>query len=228
MKMRSGLQIVFERNAFYRRQYLWVLFAFALTMLTNITLAIVLAYVIRHPVSPLYFAADSAGRLIRVVPVSQPNMSTDDVEAWAMKVAKDTFSYNYVNYRMQLQRVSQYYTNYGWRNYMNALQSSNNLVALTRRQIIQTAVPVAKPIILAQGILGGAYAWKFQMPMLVTYWMPPYDEQSKFSNALEVTMIVQRQPILQSDNGLGVLQMIGSMAPPPESGQGSIAATPNG
>ena len=64
MKMRSGLQIVFERNAFYRRQYLWVLFAFALTMLTNITLGIVLAYVIRHPVSPLYFAADSAGRLI--------------------------------------------------------------------------------------------------------------------------------------------------------------------
>jgi hypothetical protein len=155
-------------------------------------------------------------------------MSTDDVEAWAMKVAKDTFSYNYVNYRMQLQRVSQYYTSYGWRNYMTALQGSNNLVALTKRQIIQTAVPVAKPIVLAQGILGGAYAWKFKMPMLVTYWLPPYDDQSKFANALEVTMIVQRQPILQSDNGLGVLQMIGSMAPPPESTQGSISATPNG
>jgi hypothetical protein len=95
--------------------------------------------------------------------------------------------------------------------------------------MIQTAVPVVKPTMLAKGMLGGAYAWKFKMPMLVTYWMPPYNDQSKFSNALEVTIIVQRQPILQSDHGLGVLQIIGSMAPPPPEGaQSGISATTTG
>lgn len=218
MSMTTGLAMVFERNAFYRRQYFLALMGFFFTLLVNGVLLVVLAYVIKHPTAPVYFAADEVGRLIRVVPVDQPNMSTDEVEAWAVKVATDTFSYNYVNYRDQLQSVQRYYTNYGWTQYMKALQSSNNLVALTQRQMIQTAVPVEKPQVLAEGILGGAYAWKFKMPMLVTYWLPPYDDQSRFSNALEVTMIVQRQPILQSDHGLGVLQMIGSMAPPPPAG----------
>ena len=227
MSMTTGLQMVFERNAFYRRQYLWALLAFGLCMLGNMVLVCVLAYVIRHPTEPLYFAADEVGRLIHVVPVDQPNMSDDDVEAWAIRVAQATYSYNYVNFRSQLQSVERFYTNYGWTNYMKALQASNNLVALTNRRIIQTATVVDKPKVLARGILGGAFAWRFSMPMLVTYWMPPYDDQSKFSNALEVTMIVQRQPILQSDHGLGVLQMIGSMAPPPAASSGGITtATP--
>lgn len=229
MSMSTGLQMVFERNAFYRRQYLWALLAFALCMLGNIILACVLAYVIRHPTAPVYFAADEVGRLIQVVPVDQPNMSDVEVEAWATRVAEATYSYNYVNFRSQLQSVERFYTNYGWTNYMKALQASNNLVALTNRRIIQTATVVDKPTVLARGILGGAFAWKFSMPMLVTYWMPPYDDQSKFSNALQVTMIVQRQPILQSDHGLGVLQMIGTMAPPPASTEGNITtATPAG
>lgn len=229
MSMSTGLEMVFERNAFYRHQYFLALLAFVLSMIANIVLICVLAYVIRHPTAPIYFAADEVGRLIQVVPVDQPNMSDDDVEAWAMKVASETYSYNYVNYRTQLQEVQRYYTTYGWGQYMKALQSSNNLVALTNRQMIQTAVPVVKPTMLAKGMLGGAYAWKFKMPMLVTYWMPPYNDQSKFSNALEVTIIVQRQPILQSDHGLGVLQIIGSMAPPPPEGaQSGISATTTG
>jgi intracellular multiplication protein IcmL len=229
MSMTTGLQMVFERNAFYRRQYLWALLAFGLCMLGNIVLACVLAYVIRHPTEPLYFAADEVGRLIRVVPVDQPNMSDEEVEAWATRVAQASFSYNYVNYRSQLQAVERFYTNYGWTNYMKALQSSNNLVALTNRRIIQTASVVDKPTVLARGILGGAFAWRFSMPMLVTYWMPPYNDQSKFSNALTVTVIVQRQPILQSDHGLGVLQMIGSMTPPPAGSSSTITtATPTG
>lgn len=227
--MATGLQMVFDRNAFYRRQYLWTLLAFILSMLTNVVLVFVLAYVIRHPTAPMYFAADEVGRLIQVIPVDQPNMSDEDVEAWAMRVASATYSYNYVNYRSQLQEVQRFYTSYGWTRYLNALQSSNNLVALNERRMIQTAMPVAKPSMLAKGILGGAYAWKFKMPMLVTYWMPPYDDQSRFSNALEVTIIVQRQPILQSDHGLGVLQIIGSMAPPPPAGApGAISGTPAG
>lgn len=229
MSMSTGLQMVFERNAFYRRQYLWALLAFGLCMFGNIMLACVLAYVIRHPTAPLYFAADEVGRLIQVVPVDQPNMTDVEVEAWATRVAEATYSYNYVNFRSQLQSVERFYTNYGWTNYMKALQASNNLVALTNRRIIQTAMVVDKPTVLARGILGGAFAWKFSMPMLVTYWMPPYDDQSKFSNALQVTMIVQRQPILQSDHGLGVLQMIGTMAPPPAGAEGNITtATPTG
>jgi hypothetical protein len=53
-----------------------------------------------------------------------------------------------------------------------------------------------------------------QLNLLVTYTMPPYDGQSQFSNALVVEAIVQRQSVLESYKGLGILQMIASFATP--------------
>ncbi len=168
-----------------------------------------LTYVINNPTKPLYFATDNVGRLIQTVPVSQPNMTTADVMNWTIQAVQNAYSYDYVNYQQELQDAQKYFTNYGWTSYMSALSASNNLNALKQRKMIINARVVGQPKILAQGILSGAYAWKFQMPMLVTYNVPPYDNQSQFSNPLEVTVIVQRQEILKGYNGLGILQMIG-------------------
>lgn len=222
------IELIVERNQFYRRMYLLALGVFGLSIGVLAALVWVLVYVVKNPTEPIYFATDEVGRLIKVQPVSQPNMSNDDVTRWAINVAQAAFSYDYVNYRAQLQGAQKYFTNYGWTQYMKALVSNNNLVALTKRSMIFSATVVDKPKIVAQGLLGGAYAWKFQMPMLVTYWLPPYNDKSRFANALEVTLIVQRQSILQSDHGLGVLQIIGNMAVTPQTPQQSISASPTG
>jgi hypothetical protein len=66
--------------------------------------------------------------------------------------------------------------------------------------------------------------------MLITYLLPPYDDKSSFSNPLQVEMIVQRQPVLQGYKGLGVLQIVGSIAtaaPTPSQSQ-QISSTPTG
>ena len=95
---------------------------------------------------------------------------------------------------------------------MNALRTSNNLPAVIARKEIIEAQVIDTPKIVTQGLLSGSYAWKFQMPLLVKYALPPYDSQSQFTNALLVTVIVQRQKALESYQGLGILQLIASFA----------------
>jgi intracellular multiplication protein IcmL len=208
----DALLMIFERNDFYRRQYLLALGAFGLALLVIFILLWVLVYVVRNPTAPLYFATDNVGRLITVVPVSEPNMSTEDATKWAINAVQKAYSYDYVNYREQLQSAQKYFTVYGWTKFMAALKSSNNLVALSNRKMLIEAKIVGVPKLITEGRLSGAYAWKFEMPMLVTNYLPPYDAQSTFSNALTVSVLIQRQPILQSSDGVGIVQLIASMA----------------
>ena len=147
---------------------------------------------------------------------------------WAINAVEKANSYDYVNYREQLQSAQKYFTPYGWIKFMGAFKSSNNLVGLTTRKMVFEAKVIGEPVLEVQGLLGGAYAWKFNMPMLVTYWEPPYDEQSKYANAQSVTVIVQRQPILQSNDGVGIVQFVATLASAPQSEGGSMSNAPSG
>lgn len=206
------IALVLTRNDLYRRRYFFALGIFALSMLVIIALLFMLFFVHRHPPSPLYFATDDVTHLVEVVPVTQPNMTMDELQNWVVEAVVATYSYDYVNYRRQLQSAQKYFTAYGWSKYMAALTASNNLLGVERNKYVIDAKVVARPRMIAQAYLQGALAWKFTMPLLVTYSMPPYDDSpnSKFSNPLTVTVIVQRQPILQSYQGLGIVQLIAS------------------
>lgn len=207
------LVLLHTRNHFYRGRFYMVFGIFLLSLLANIILGFVLNYIIQNPPRPYYFAADDNGRLIQEVPVTKPNMSTEDVMAWAVRAVEAVNNYDFVNYREQLQNAQKYFTDYGWRKFMEGLRSSNNLLAVTNRKFIITAKVVDKPKILVEGELEGAYAWKLQMQVLVTSLTPPnYDDASKILNPWIVTVIIQRQNMLQSYQGLGIAQYIGALA----------------
>jgi len=212
MEAKDALIMIFARNAFYRRLHFLALAAFGLSVLVIGILCWIVIFLVSNPTHPLYFATDTVGRLIQILPANTPNMKTEDVITWTVDAVEQAYSYDYINYRAQIQGSQKYFTNYGWSKYINALSTSNNLVALNQRKLIILANVVGQPKIIAQGILSGAYAWKFELPMLVTYAYPPYDEKSQYSNALRVSVIVQRQPGLQGYKGLGIVQLIASFA----------------
>lgn len=227
MQSENVLALVFERNAFYRRQYFLALGAFALSVVVICMLLGVLIFIKRNPTQPLYFATDSIGRLIPIIPLNKPNMKTEDVVAWTEEAIEKTYSYDYVNYHSQFQNAQKYFTTYGWTNYLTALTSSKNIVALTEKKMLVIAQVTDKPKIF-EGILGGAYAWKMEMPVLVTYWLPPYDDQSRFSNPLTVSVLVQRQSLLQSYKGLGIVQLIGTSQVSTTTAPPELSNTPAG
>jgi intracellular multiplication protein IcmL len=227
MNANDVMVMVFSRNAFYRLMHFLALGALVLAWIVIGLLIWVLYFLINNPSQPVYFATDSVGRLIHIIPVNRPNMSTEAVTNWTINAVQRAYSYDYINFRQQLQSSQKFFTNYGWRNYMEALSASNNLLALTQRKQVVITQVVDQPKIIAQGILAGAYAWKYEMPVLVTYWEPPYDDKSKALNALTVSVIVQRQPILQSYQGLGIIQLIARSPAGSEQPQ-QLSNTPTG
>lgn len=215
----DALVLIFSRNAFYQRLHYLALAALGMCLVTILFLAYTVYYLIKTPTHPIYFATDYVGRLIQIVPVNIPNMTAPKIMQWTMKAVEAAYSFDFINYRSQLQDAQKYFTAYGWTRYMTALTASNNLLGVIQRKQIVTAHVVDQPKLLAGGILSGSYAWKYEMPLLVTYAEPPYDEQHQFSNALTVNVIVQREQVLEGYNGLGILQMIATLASSPNNNQ---------
>lgn len=211
----DALVMISIRNDFYRRKFHITLAVFFCGLIALAFLAGMFSYIVKHPPRPLYFATDDAGRFIMDIPITQSNMPDADVGAWAVAAVQAAYSYDFLNYHAQLQEAQKYFTDYGWREYMKGLTASNNLVALKARKQVVVARSIGPAKLLVEGPIGKAqiYGWKFQMQLLVTYLMPPlYDDKTKFTNPLIVTVIIERQNVLSSYMGLGIVQMVGQLA----------------
>lgn len=227
MSENDALVLVFARNSFYKRLHYLALAVFVLCLLVIGVLIGTIVYLHKNPSHPLFFATNEVSDLIQVVPVGMPNMNNDDIIKWTIDAVENSYSIDYVNFRAEFQNAEKYFTNYGWNNFMTALSRSNNLPAITQRKLVGIAKVVGTPKIVREGILGGSYAWLIQMPVLMTYSFPPYDDKSKFLNPLDVSVIVQRQPALQGDQGLGIVQLISTFVTTPNQPQ-EISGTPTG
>lgn len=200
----DALIAVTMRNSFYRDGQRKVMIVLLLSILCNVVLAGILTYIITHPPAPKYFATSINGRITPLFELDQPNQSDPAVLQWANQAAIAAFSYNFVNYRTELQASSGFFTAEGWDQFLRALDESNNLVAVKAKKLIVSAVATRAPVILQKGVLNGRYAWRVQMPLLVTY-----QSASEFSQQNNVvTMLISRVPTLNSPRGIGISQFV--------------------
>lgn len=200
----DALATVALRNKFYKDSQRKVILALMISILNNIVLAAILIYMITHPPHPKYFATTINGRITPLFPLDQPNQSDSAVLQWANQAAIASFTYNFVNYRDELQASSGFFTADGWDQFLNALQSSNNLDAVKAKKLIVSAVATRAPIILQKGLLNGSYSWRVQMPILVTY-----QSASEFTQQNNVvTMLITRVSTLNSPRGIGISQFV--------------------
>lgn len=200
----DALVIVRNRNDFYRDNYRKLVGALLFSFLIMAILVASLIYIIVNPPQPRYFATSAEGRIIPIVPLDQPNIAQTTLLQWANTSAVSAYTYNFVNYRQALQTASANFTPDGWTAFMEALESSNNLNAVIAKKLVVSAVATGAPVILQQGIINGVYAWRIQMPMLVTY-----QSASQFSKqSILITMLITRVPTLNSPEGIGISQFI--------------------
>lgn len=200
----DALVAVALRNRFYKdgQRKMVVALLFSLTM--NIVLGVLMGYILTHPPAPKYFATSVNGRITPLFPLDEPNQSDSAVLQWASQAASAAFTYNFVNYRDELQASSGFFTAEGWQQFLTALQESNNLDAVKAKKLIVSAVATRAPIILQKGMLNGRYSWRIQMPILVTY-----QSASEFSQQNNiVTMLITRVSTLNSPRGIGIAQFV--------------------
>lgn len=200
----TALELVRLRNEFYRDNYRRIVSILLLTFLIIGLLIGALIYVVTHPPSPKYFATDTTGRIVPLLPLDQPNMSTATLLQWANMASVAAFTYNFVDYRAQLQAASEFFTTEGWQAFLQSIVSSNNLTAVKAKNLVVSAVATGAPIITQQGVVDGRYTWQVQMPMLVTY----QSASQVTPQSLMVTLVITRISTLDSPTGIGIAQFI--------------------
>jgi intracellular multiplication protein IcmL len=213
----DALQTVMLRNEFYRDSHRKIVGVLLLAVLIIIILGSALGYMVTHPPAPRYFAVTSDGRLTPMVPLDQPNISRSALVQWANTAAIAAYTYNFVNYRQELQAASEYFTPKAWQDFITELNNSNNLSAVISKKLIVSAVATGAPVVTQEGILDGVYMWRVVMPMLVTY-----QSASEFSQQpIMVNMLISRIPTLNSARGIGIAQFVvsGRSAQGPARGQ---------
>lgn len=200
----DAIKAVELRNDFYKDSQRKVLLALIIAIVLNILLGSMLVYILTHPPAPKYFATSINGRITPLFPLNEPNQSDSAVLQWANQAAIAAFTYNFVNYRDELQASSGFFTPEGWDQFLAALKQSNNLDAVKAKKLIVSAVATRAPIILQKGVLNGSYSWRVQMPILVTY-----QSASEFTQQNNVvTMLITRVSTLNSPRGIGIAQFV--------------------
>ncbi|HAT2036438.1 TPA: type IV secretion protein DotI [Legionella pneumophila] len=200
----DALTVVALRNKFYKDSQRKVILALLIAIVVNVVLASLVVYMITHPPAPKYFATSINGLITPLFPLDEPNQSDSAVLQWANQAAIAAFTYNFVNYRDELQASSGFFTAEGWDQFLGALEQSNNLDAVKAKKLVVSAVATRAPIILQKGVLNGRYSWRVQMPILVTY-----QSASEFTQQNNVvTMLITRVSTLNSPRGIGISQFV--------------------
>lgn len=197
-------KLVTMKSNFYKDSYVRVLFVLLLSITLNFGLVSTVLYVVTNPPQPKYFATSINGRLTPLIPLEVPNQSDSAVLQWANQAAIAAYTYNFVNYQNELKSASKYFTRTGWGHFLRELEASNSLEIVKRKKLIVSAVAVRAPIILQKGALAGRYAWRIQIPILVTY-----QSASEFMRQKNiVTLLVKRVSTLETSRGIGISQFI--------------------
>lgn len=203
------LELVLVRNAFYQESYrLTLQLSIALLFFIGF-LCFFLHYEKNHSPKPVYFATTNDGAPIRLVPLNQSHLKPALVLAWATEAAVQSYTFNFVDYRVSFQSARNYFTPNGYYNFLSALKASLNLEAVKKQRLVAYAQiqEGSNPTILRDSQsdptfwINNAFSWEIQVPLIVTY---EGEGREKIVQRMIVTLLVTRLSLLDTPYGLGI------------------------
>ncbi len=201
----DGLGTVVIRNEFYRDGYRALLKIALMEAIVIVGLILAMFYVIQvHQPENRYFATTNDGRLVPMVSLNEPNLSTPALMSWAAQSATEVMTFGFHDYRRRLQEASRNFTRIGWASFTSALDKSRIMEMVEANQQVVTAAPRSAPILISEGLVDGRYQWQVEIPMVITY---QAGSQTRADN-LVITLLIVRVSKLESPNGVGIEQWI--------------------
>lgn len=165
---------------------------------------IVNVYLGTRPVEFRYFATTPTGAIREIVALNRPVQSTNEVLSWTTQVITRAYSVSFANHEQQLADIRPNFTEPGWRGFEQALSRSGFIEKILSQQFVSSAVPQSAPVVVAEGLVDGAYAWRLTVPILVTY----QSANARTSQTVNVQVTVVRRPETENPKGLGIAQIV--------------------
>lgn len=205
MEMLKTVGSVVVRNEFYRDGYRTLLRIAVIEAMIILALvaAMYLIILAREPENR-YFATTEDGRLVPMVPLTEPNLSVPALMSWSSQAATEVMTFGFNDYKRRLQQSSRNFTRSGWVSFTSALEKSRIIEMVEANRQVVSAAPSSAPILISEGPVNGRYQWQVQVPLVVTYQAGAAIRDDK----MLVTLLIVRVPKLESPNGVGIEQWI--------------------
>ncbi|MBS0286294.1 MAG: type IVB secretion system apparatus protein IcmL/DotI [Proteobacteria bacterium] len=212
LKYIGTMEMVMLRNYYYFSTYRRLMIVCLCLLIIIIALAFFLRYETKRLIAPRYFATTIEGAPLPLIPLNQPNMQDNALKTWAMEAAVEAYNVNFANYRTAIQRARNYFTPDGYELYLKAIKESRNLDAVKRKKMIVHAQINGQPQILNDTSrdpsfnVNGAYAWRVQIPIVVTYENSNPSDKIVLPNILTIT--ITRMNPLESAASIGINEFV--------------------
>lgn len=200
----DSIELIRLRNNFYRDNYRRIMKLLLILTATLVAMIAIIFYLLAHRPQPKYFATTQSGRVLELIPLSTPMLSSTALLNWASELATATYTYNYLNYRQQIQALQPNFQASTWKDFLSELKGSGNISAMVTRKTSVSAVPVGAPVILSQGNLNGRYYWKVQVRILAKF----VSASETYETPYLLTMTIVRVSTLENQNGVAVAQYV--------------------
>src|SRR3990167_784184 len=190
-------------NAFYKDHSQHIIFAIIFAVVILLCIVGILLYQVFHRPMPAFFAVEPNHNEMRLSPYDEPNLLPNTILTWASKAATAAYTFDFVNYRDEIDMTRPYFTENGWGDYLASVQSL--LGTVIQNKLFVNGVVAGTPVISNQGDYPGlGYVWRIQIPFLVTYQSANTTSQQNYM----VTITIVKIPTTINPQGIGIDQFV--------------------
>jgi intracellular multiplication protein IcmL len=191
-----------QSNEFYKTYQPRFIFVLMGAMLVTMLWAGIVVFQVYHRPLPVFYALQPNGQRMQLQPQDTPNLTPETILRFASKAAVAAYTFDFVNYRNEIGIARPYFTQGGWDSYVASI--SQVAKGVTASKLFVSGVVNGPPVIANQGIVNGVYAWRIQLPFLVTYQSAQSAQQKKFT----VLITLVRVPTTEDPLGIGIDQFV--------------------
>jgi intracellular multiplication protein IcmL len=200
------MSMVELRDGFYRDSFGKAIFIITSFCFTVVLLGVLVLYLYMAKPPPIIFSVENEMRVLSPVPLKEPYLSETDVVQWTVDVLPKAFNYDFIHYHNQLKAASHYFTDEGWKTFVNYLNIYANYNNVQTDKLFVSGSLAAAPFIRDRGPVqeSGRYGWLVQVPISIMYagYKPPTNK------TITLQVLIVRVPTLNNLAGIGIDNVI--------------------
>lgn len=132
--------------------------------------------------------------------LAKPDMTEEEILAWAMQAAVASLTFGHKDYQPRMRLIAGYFTRDGWTKFTEGMVSAQFLDIVVEQKRSLIAAPAGKGALVQQGLVDGAYAWHVLLPLTIYHSTEAGDEHRQKIN---LSLLIARSA--QNKDGRGIV-----------------------
>jgi intracellular multiplication protein IcmL len=192
------------RDDFYRDSFGRVIFLITSIVTAIVLLSILALYLFIQKPKPITFVVNQGFRIQGNIPLDQPYISIPDLLQWVNDTFAKVFILDFVHYPDQLNSYRPYFTEDGWKVFLNQINNYASKDLVTDNKLFVSATPTAAPVIFGKGLVTGRYGWRVNVPLSINF----NSDRQNTTTSLTLQILVVRVPTDNNLSGIAIDNVI--------------------